>query len=218
MPGKLPQGLFWCLSRTRTHTHKDKRHLALRHCVSLRAVLTPRSLSFSFQMERYEWGGECEIKIERWHGGKVVLQQKKKKKGRKEISDEWFILKEQEERKERTKQEKSHNFPQPPFLYYSNSTHPCFLSFAPSASNNQVYQPPLFYLCLSISVSPKPISCAIHFPSLICANPCCAAVLFMCYTSHLSTLSLFSSPFDPTSPSLSAILNVLFHLLYCADG
>lgn len=35
-----------------TTTHKDKRHLALRHCVSLRAVLTPRS--FSFQMERYE--------------------------------------------------------------------------------------------------------------------------------------------------------------------
>ena len=173
-------------------------------------------------------GGDREILRKR--GGVEVQRVKLQRKKNKCLLNDSSLKSRRKERKGQSKGEEK----EPSFLYYSNSTHPRFLSFAPSASNNQVHRahPPLFYLCLSISVFSQPISCAIHFLPLICANPCCAAVLFMCLTPHLSTLSLsLSLPLSLTPPlslslslsfslslSLSALPNVLFLLLYCADG
>lgn len=123
-----------------------------------------------------------------------------------------------ERKKGQRKKKKAAISHSPNFHHYSSSTHLCFLSFAPSASNNQVYQPPLFYLCLSISVSSESISCAIHFlPPYLCKSMLCCCALYVPYFISLHSLSsLFDPnltpslpPSLPLPPELSPLLNLI---------
>lgn len=95
--------------------------------------------------------------------------------------------------------------------------HPSSLSIlCSSASNNQVYcsRPSLFYLCLSISVSSKPISCPIRSsPAYLCKFMLCRG------SPHLqpSTDSSLLTPTSLLSRSLCAT-GCPLSPFYCADS